>query len=134
MLPRPPDADGAPVPPSTVAYQARLCTPAGDPEVGRIVCAPFDRNESVAHGAKTGLAHTWHDPLVNGINDVQELSKTHFQVTLPVYASGIRTGDEFGSARARQFDGAVRSIPTAAQCGFGVRCAGLGPLRLPTSP
>jgi Transposase len=31
---------------------------------------------------KTGLAQTWHDPLVNGSNDVQELSKTHFQVTL----------------------------------------------------
>ena len=30
---------------------------------------------------KTGLAQTWHDPMVKGINDVQELSKTHFQVT-----------------------------------------------------
>ena len=28
------------------------------------------------------MAQTWHDPIVNGINDVQELSKTHFQVTL----------------------------------------------------
>jgi transposase len=36
----------------------------------------------ILHLLKTGLAQTWHDPTVNGINDVQELSKTHFQVTL----------------------------------------------------
>jgi hypothetical protein len=31
---------------------------------------------------KTGLAQIWHDPVVNGINDAQELSKTPFQVTM----------------------------------------------------
>jgi hypothetical protein len=31
---------------------------------------------------RAGLALTWHGPMVNGINDVQERSKTHFQVTL----------------------------------------------------
>ncbi len=36
----------------------------------------------ILHLLKTGVAQTWHDPIVNGINDVQELSKTHFQVTL----------------------------------------------------
>ena len=34
------------------------------------------------HLLKTGLGQTWHDPLVNGINDAQELSKTNHQVTL----------------------------------------------------
>jgi transposase len=47
----------------------------------------WDKNDPkdaqvILHLLKTGLAQTWHDPLVNGINDVQELSKTHFQVTL----------------------------------------------------
>jgi len=36
----------------------------------------------ILHLLKTGLAQTWHDPIVNGINDLQELSKTHCQVTL----------------------------------------------------
>jgi transposase len=47
----------------------------------------WDKNDPkdaqvILHLLKTGLAQTWHDPLVNGINDVQELSKTHFQITL----------------------------------------------------
>ena len=47
----------------------------------------WDKNDPkdaqvILHLLKTGVAQTWHDPIVNGINDVQELSKTHFQVTL----------------------------------------------------
>jgi len=47
----------------------------------------WDKNDPkdaqvILHLLKTGLAQTWHDPVVKGINDVQELSKTHFQVTL----------------------------------------------------
>jgi transposase len=47
----------------------------------------WDKNDPkdaqvILHLLKTGLAQTWHDPVVNGINNVQELSKTHFQVTL----------------------------------------------------
>jgi transposase len=47
----------------------------------------WDKNDPkdaqvILHLLKTGLAQIWHDPLVNGINNVQELSKTHFQVTL----------------------------------------------------
>jgi len=47
----------------------------------------WDKNDPkdaqvILHLLKTGVALTWHDPIVNGINDVQELSKTHFQVTL----------------------------------------------------
>ena len=47
----------------------------------------WDKNDPkdaqvILHLLKTGLAQTWHDPVVNGVNDVQELSKTHFQVTL----------------------------------------------------
>src|ERR1700683_2286117 len=38
------------------------------------------------------------------------------------------TGDEFRSARARQFDGVGRSTPTATPCGFEVRR--LGPPRM----
>ena len=47
----------------------------------------WDKNDPkdaqvILHLLKTGLAQTWHDPIINGINDIQELSKTHFQVTL----------------------------------------------------
>jgi transposase len=47
----------------------------------------WDKNDPkdaqvILHLLKTGLAQTWHDPLVKGINHVQELSKTHFQITL----------------------------------------------------
>ena len=47
----------------------------------------WDKNDPkdaqvILHLLKTGLAQTWHDPMVKGINDIQELSKTHFQVTL----------------------------------------------------
>jgi transposase len=47
----------------------------------------WDKNDPkdaqvILHLLKTGLAQTWHDPVVKGINDLQELSKTHFQVTL----------------------------------------------------
>ncbi len=47
----------------------------------------WDKNDPkdaqvILHLLKIGLAQTWHDPLVKGINDIQELSKTHFQVTL----------------------------------------------------
>src|ERR1700704_3855523 len=47
----------------------------------------WDKNDPkdaqvILHLLKTGLVQTWHDPVVNGINDVQELSKTYFQVTL----------------------------------------------------
>jgi transposase len=38
----------------------------------------WDKNDPkdaqvILHLLKTGLAQTWHDPMVNGINDVQEL-------------------------------------------------------------
>lgn len=36
----------------------------------------------ILHLLKTGLSQTWHDPLLSGTNDAQELSKTHHQVTL----------------------------------------------------
>ena len=32
--------------------------------------------------AEDRLVQTWHDPLVNGIRDAQELSKTNHQVTM----------------------------------------------------
>src|ERR1700676_224849 len=47
----------------------------------------WDKNDPkdaqvILHMLKTGLSQTWHDPLVSGTNDAQELSKTHHQVTL----------------------------------------------------
>jgi len=47
----------------------------------------WDKNDPkdaqvILHLLKTGLSQTWHDPLVSGTNDAQELSKTHHQVTL----------------------------------------------------
>ena len=47
----------------------------------------WDKNDPkdaqvILHLLKTGLSQIWHDPLVNGTNDAQELSKTHHQVAL----------------------------------------------------
>jgi len=42
----------------------------------------WDKNDPkdaqvMLHMMQTGLTQTWHDPLVHGLNDLQELSKTH---------------------------------------------------------
>jgi hypothetical protein len=47
----------------------------------------WDKNDPkdaqvILHLLKTGLTQIWHDPVVNRINDMRELSKTHCQVTL----------------------------------------------------
>jgi transposase len=47
----------------------------------------WDKNDPkdaqvILHMLKTGLTQTYHDPLLHGINDIQELSKTHYQVSL----------------------------------------------------
>jgi transposase len=47
----------------------------------------WDKNDPedaqvILHLLKTGITQTWHDPLCNGTNDAQELSKTHYQITL----------------------------------------------------
>jgi transposase len=47
----------------------------------------WDKNDPkdaqvILHMLKTGLTQTWHDPLLKGTNDAQELSKTHHQITL----------------------------------------------------
>src|SRR6202022_5103653 len=47
----------------------------------------WDKNDPkdaqvILHLLKTGLTQHYHDPLVSGTNDAQELSKTHHQVTL----------------------------------------------------
>jgi transposase len=47
----------------------------------------WDKNDPkdaqvILHLLKTGLTQTWHDPLVSGTHDAQELSKTHHQVAL----------------------------------------------------
>lgn len=43
-----------------------------------------DRKDTqvILHLLKTGLTQIYHDPLINNYNDVQELSKTHEQVSL----------------------------------------------------
>jgi transposase len=47
----------------------------------------WDKNDPkdaqvILHLLKTGLTQIWHDPVVNRINDMRELSKTHCQITL----------------------------------------------------
>ena len=47
----------------------------------------WDKNDPrdaqvILHLLRTGLSQTWCDPLLRGTNDAQELSKTHYQVTL----------------------------------------------------
>jgi hypothetical protein len=47
----------------------------------------WDKNDPkdaqvILHMLKTGLTQSWHDPLLSGTNDAQELSKTHHQITL----------------------------------------------------
>src|SRR6202521_4969794 len=58
----------------------------------------WDKNDPkdaqvILHLLKTGLAQTWHDPMVNGVNDVQELSKTQ---ELADAACRLATGGGFG--------------------------------------
>ena len=47
----------------------------------------WDKNDPkdaqvIIHMLKTGLTQHYHDPLVHEINELQELSKTHFQISL----------------------------------------------------
>ena len=47
----------------------------------------WDKNDPkdaqvILHLLKTGLTQTWHDPLLSGTHDAQELSKTYHQITL----------------------------------------------------
>jgi transposase len=47
----------------------------------------WDKNDPkdaqvILHMLKTGLTQTYHDPLIHRINDIQELSKTYYQVSL----------------------------------------------------
>ena len=47
----------------------------------------WDKNDPkdaqvILHMLKTGLTQTYHDPLLHRINDIQELSKTYYQVSL----------------------------------------------------
>jgi len=46
----------------------------------------WDKNDPkdaqvILHLLKTGLTQTWHDPLLSGTHDAQELSKTYHQIT-----------------------------------------------------
>lgn len=46
----------------------------------------WDKNDPkdaqvMLHMMQTGLTQTWHDPLVHGLNDLQELSKTHVVIS-----------------------------------------------------
>ena len=47
----------------------------------------WDKNDPkdaqvIIHMLKTGLTQHYHDPLIHEINELQELSKTHFQISL----------------------------------------------------
>jgi hypothetical protein len=47
----------------------------------------WDKNDPkdaqvILHLLKTGVTQIYHDPLIHGINELQELSKTHFQISL----------------------------------------------------
>lgn len=47
----------------------------------------WDKNDPkdaqvILHMLKTGLTQTYHDPMLHRINDIQELSKTYYQVSL----------------------------------------------------
>jgi transposase len=47
----------------------------------------WDKNDPkdaqvIIHMLKTGVTQLYHDPLIHGINELQELSRTHFQISL----------------------------------------------------
>lgn len=55
----------------------------------------WDKNDPkdakvILHLLRTGVSQTWHDPLLNGTNDAQELSKTHHQITLRAPGTALR--------------------------------------------
>jgi len=72
------------------------------------------------HGASARLSPADDDQAVAPLRP-----PTREQKSKTVDPKGESTADEFGCARARRFDGAARSIPTAAQRGFAFAAWGL---------
>ena len=89
----------------------------------------WDKNDPkdaqvMIHMMKSNLTNHYHDPLIHNINDIQELSKTHFQVSkrktklqhnilthyLPLYFPEI--DKYFCSSRAENFFRLLHSFPT----------------------
>lgn len=89
----------------------------------------WDKNDPkdaqvMIHMLKLEITHKYHDPVINGINDIQELSGTHFQVSkrktklqhnllthyLPLYFPEVQK--YFHSSRAENFFRLLLSFPT----------------------
>ena len=89
----------------------------------------WDKNDPkdaqvMIHMLKTGMISKYYDPFINGINDIQELSNTHFQVSkrktklqhnilthyLPLYFPEV--DKYFNTSRAENFFKLLRSFPT----------------------
>ena len=88
----------------------------------------WDKNDPkdaqvMLHMLKTNITNYYHDPLLNGINDIQELSKTHYQVSLrktriqhnllihylPLYFPEVQK--YFQTSRALSFFKLLKSFP-----------------------
>jgi len=91
----------------------------------------WDKNDPkdaqvILHMLKTGMTQTYCDPLVHNFNDLQELSKTHYQVSLhkvrvqhsimnhhlPLYFPEAR--EYFHSSRAEWFSSLLYEFPCPA--------------------
>ena len=68
-------------------FELRLISSVAAARTREALFNSWDKNDPkdaqvIVHLLKTGVTQTYHDPLVHGINDLQELSKTHFQISL----------------------------------------------------
>jgi len=70
-----------------IGFELKLISSVAAARTREAMYNSWDKNDPkdaqvILHMLKTGLTQTYHDPLLNRINDIQELSKTYYQVSL----------------------------------------------------
>jgi len=68
-------------------FELRLISSVAAARTREALYNSWDKNDPkdaqvIVHLLKTGVTQRYHDPLVHGVNELQELSKTHFQISL----------------------------------------------------
>ena len=68
-------------------FELRLVSSVAASRTREALYNSWDKNDPkdaqvIIHMLRTGVTQRYHDPLVHGINELQELSKTHFQISL----------------------------------------------------
>jgi hypothetical protein len=68
-------------------FELRLISSVAAARTREALFNSWDKNDPkdaqvILHLLKTGVTQIYHDPLIHGINELQEMSKTHFQISL----------------------------------------------------